>query len=283
VARRLERATGSQVRIQDLVYNLFTSTFKATGIEAGRTSNPFLKVGRVVLRSPLLRGGGARGREISLVEVRDVQVTLPAAWIRRPYRRPSRRRFWVRRGEVSNASVVIELSSGPLKLERAHLVVRDLTVPTAAAGKPPAFRGQLQLKVKRAEAGAMASNIIARGSLQRTRLAVKRFTARLPDGSLSLQGSVDFGGRRGVGPFSLEGKIRLEVAGRKGPVKLQGPVRLTGPRLAKLVLKGQLRASGGKLPARGGIDGAPPLGLRIKIPGQGVLRGTLAQWRLRRR
>lgn len=274
IARRIQRATGVKVRIRKLVYELFTSTFVGEGISVGPAGRPYVVIPDLKLELSLMAKGA--GATVALVEVRKPRLRARAAWLKRLYRFPVQRQTTVRVGQIVGGRATIELDGGQIVLDGLALTVKGLAVPVTRAGTPPALTGDVSLRAAHVRLGALALKDLALdGTLTGKALEVKRLSLGLPGGTATLAGNVGFGGKKGPGPVDLSGSFEAVI---DGGAKLTGTVRISGKTLDRLVLGGKVE--GGKLPASGGLEGAPALDLRMRA-GRRALRGTLRAWRLR--
>jgi hypothetical protein len=275
VARRIKRATGLRVRIHDLVYEVFTSSFVGKGIEVGPKGRPIVRIPD--LRAKLVLFSSRPGTTLAKVRARGPSARVPSGWIERPYRYTLYRSVSVRAVEISDAKVTVLLDRrGRVELSGIQLKLLGLKVPKTKAGRAPAMSGAITLKIKRVSfAGLELSDLTLEGRLDGKALRVRRLVAGAPGGRVSLKGSIGLGpARGGLGPFDLSGAA-------SGPA-LKGTVKLAGPSLARLVLEGKLDLQRGKkVPRRGGTRGAPA-SLRLKLRlGKRTLGGTLRRWRVR--
>jgi len=274
IARRIQRATGVKVRIRKLVYELFTSTFVGERIAVGPAGRPYVVIPDLKVELSLLAKGP--GATVALVEVRKPRLRARAAWLKRIYRFPVHRQTTVRVGRLVGGHATIEVDGGQIVLDGLALTVEGLNVPVTRAGTPPAVTGDVSLRAAHVRIGALALKDLALdGTLTGKALEVKRLSLGLPGGAATLAGSVGFGGKRGPGPVDLSGSFKAAI---DGGATLAGTIRISGKTLDNLVLGGKVE--GGKLPARGGLEGAPALDLRMRA-GRRRLRGTLRGWRLR--
>ena len=276
VARRIQRQTGIPVRIADLIYNPFNSTFSGKKIEAGPRAAPLLSLAQIKLKIVLLPS--RPGISVANIEARGLRLRIPASWLgRRSIELRSYRRVSLRRGNLSNARVQVwGGSKGALAtLEGVQLSVSKVSVPALRKGRPIRLSGGIWLTAKRLVSdGLVLSGIALQGSLAGSRLQVKQLAARLLGGPMLLSGHVGL-----PGEVDLAGKVKLRPWGAAGPT-LEGPVRLRGKSLDRLTLSGKLSASGPVLKQHGRGTGPLPVKLRVKL-GRRWLKGRLSRWRIR--
>jgi hypothetical protein len=274
VAERIQRATGVRVKIRKLVYELLTSTFVGEGIEAGPKRDPHLTIPKLKVELVLLAKGP--GRTVALVEVRRPRARLLPAWLQRLYRYPVHQPVTVRVARLVDGRVTVPLSrDAAIVFSGVQVTVKGLKVPVTKAGAAPALTGELSIKAARVALGERTLGALAlEGTLAADHLDLRRLTLGLPGGELSLTGRIGFGdNKRGLGPIVLSGSFAV-----RDP-EIKGTVRLSGRSLRRLTARGRLEGGKG-LSRRGGVKGAPPLDLRMRI-GARKLQGTLDSWRLR--
>jgi hypothetical protein len=277
-ARRIERATGVKVRIRKLVYEVFTSTFVGRGIEAGPAGRPLLAIPELKVELVLLAKGP--GTTVAMIDAHKPRIALHARWARRPYRFPNPTPATVRVARIRKGRVTIHVDGGTIALSGVDATIRNLRVPAFKAGEAPALRGEIRLGASEVKVGSLAlAGLRLEGQLAHKELRVRRLRLGLPGGEVTLSGTVGLGGgKTGPGPVTLSGPFKVALRDGKGPA-LQGTLRLTGKSLSRLTLAGQLGPPAA-LPRRGGLEGAPPLDLRMKA-GKRRVRGTLRRWRVR--
>jgi len=274
VAERIQRATGVRVKIRKLVYELLTSTFVGEGIEAGPKRDPHLTIPKLKVELVLLAKGP--GKTVALVEVRRPRIRLLPAWLERLYRYPVHQPVTVRVARLVDGAVTVQLArDAVIAFSGVQVTVKGLQVPATKAGVAPALTGELSIKAARVALGERTLGALAlEGTLAADHLEVRRLTLGLPGGELRLTGRIGFGdNKRGLGPIALSGTF-----GVRDPA-IKGTVRLSGRSLRRLSARGRLEGGEG-LSRRGGVKGAPPLDLRMRI-GKRRLQGTLDSWRLR--
>ena len=278
MARRIQRAIGVKVRIRDLVYDLFTSTFVGKGIEVGPPKRPHLKLPHLKLKLVLLAGGP--GATVALVEVRRPRATLQLRWIDRFYRFSVHQPTTVRVGRLTGGRLTLGTGAGKIQLRGLNVTVKNLKVPVSKVGVPPALTGTVKLEAGQIKVGSLElGRLVLSGKLDRSRLVVDRLTLGLPGGEVTLGGTIGFGdARNGPGPFALIGPFTATLGEGATVAVLRGKLALKGPTMQKLTLSGKLDGKG--LPRRGGIKGVPALDLRLRV-GKRSLRGTLRRWRIR--
>jgi hypothetical protein len=278
VARRIERATGVKVRIRKLVYELFTSAFVGKGIEAGPPGRPHLVIPDLRVELVLLAKGP--GTTIALVDVRRPRINLRGGWARRLYRFANHRQATVRAARIRKGRVTLNADDFAVKLSGVNVTIRNLHVPTFKPGAAPALRGTLELDARKVRVGKLElDGLRLEAKLAKKQLEVERLRLGLPGGEVTLTGTIGFGGgKTGPGPVALSGPFKVALRDGKGPA-LEGTIRLTGRSLNRLRLAGKLGPTA-SLPRRGGLEGAPPLNLRMQS-GRRRVRGTLRRWRVR--
>lgn len=281
VARRIARATGLEVTIDDLVYELFRSTFKASGISVGPSPSgkpPYLKVARVRAKVPIFKGGSAR--HVSLVRVRSPHAVIPGAVLSRLCRRRGGRPAVVARAEVKDGILSIGLGRGKrVTLRGIALRARRLRLVPARGKTGPLIHGHVELTADAVELpGLILGSLSLRGSLSRGKLEVERLSLGLGGGGrVELTGRTNLG-CGGVGPVTMKGTVKGRLWGRE----VTGKLRVTGRLVEGLRVSGELvPAAGSKLPRRGGARRAPPIRLRMRVDGGGRLQGSLRRWRIR--
>jgi hypothetical protein len=276
MARRASRLTGVPVRIGELNYNIFSSTFQGRRIEVGPRGRPLLRLPRLTLKLDLL--SSIDGLSVPRIEAPGAAAALPDGWISRSLSLRTQRGVSVALLRSTGARLKIAGPRGTtLTLRDVTLVLRRLRAPRLRPGRTPSLRGQLSLRAGGGSVGGLPiSRLVLEGRLAGRQLRITRLALRLLGGSLTLAGTLSL---RGLGPgkLRLSGVAEIPVPGSRG--KLKGRVRLSGPSPAALTLSGRLR---GPSPARrrGTLEGNARVRLRVVL-GRRRLSGTSNRWRIR--
>ena len=270
VARRIRQQTGVPVRIGDLVYNVFNSTFLGKKIAAGPPRRPFLRLEKVKLKMELM--ADRPGTTVANVEATGARARVAVKYLGRPLMR-AYQMLTVKRGLISGPRVAVVGPRGPqISCKGFHFSVANLVVPP---GRSPQMSGEVWLTIRSmAVGGHLISGLALKGKLRGASVIISRVTASFMGGPITLSGTVELGGA-----VDLTGDVALRPWGANGP-PLTGKVSIKGPSPHRLTLSGSLTTRKPLRRHRGALRSAPEIKLRVRI-GKRRLGGTLKRWRIR--
>ncbi|MCA9665422.1 MAG: hypothetical protein KC503_07535 [Myxococcales bacterium] len=282
VAKRLASRLGVPVKIGELVYRLFQGTFVVGNLRIGPAGAPFLSLGSAEIRLASIRNR----RHLSSLEASNARARVPLAWLTRRIRRrlPATEALSLNDLRLDKARVVVvDGARRALSVEGLSVRGSGLKVSSARVGQLPKASGQLRIKARRAQLGAIeASDIEIVARLDAHGLTVELLEAKILGGKVSLSGRVPLRGLV-IGRINLRGNARVQPQG-KGSPRWAGSVTLGGTLRGGVRLRGRLHRVGGSgkvTPAKGSAPKAPKLRLDVRLGKRHRLRGTLARWTLR--
>lgn len=279
LTERVRQATGLDLSVGTLNYEVFTSTFVATDVEAGHNKHNYLQLGTLRIEASLAAGADGAVM-LPQIEGRGGQIDLPSAWFGLVPQNPGNRPVKVGLVRFSDVNVQVSFDRGrKLKCSGAKLEISDLNIASAARGKIPPVTAKIKLSAEKLALGDLnLTDVELAGSLGKGNLTITYLRGKLLNGKVDLKGQVRLaGGKWGVVKLNGQADVRLVDDNN---AKITGVIKLKGGSLMKLSLEGDLKSSV-KLASRKNEDPvAPLLPLKIKIGSQ-TLTGSLANWQLK--
>ncbi|MCC6749580.1 MAG: hypothetical protein IT371_18085 [Deltaproteobacteria bacterium] len=278
VAERLRERLGVPVRIGEVAYQLFESTFVARRIALGAPGLVSLSVAEVRLRTSLLQGGG---RGVERVQVRELAASLPAAQLGRGLRVAQAAKVRVEHGQVEGGTIRVVCEGGArVELAGLRATLRGLAIQVDKPGAAPRLEGQVTLTAERLTVGALRfTELSLEARFSEHELVIERLAGKGLDGAFALKGGLVWS-KSAVGPLSLAGRAEVGPLGQGAPA-LVGQISVVAHSRRGLSVTGQLEPKGaGTLPSAGGLPGLPTVKMQLAI-GKRTLRGTGTRWRLR--
>ncbi len=273
VARRIRQATGVPVRIGDLVYNVFNSTFRGKKISAGPSRLPFLRLKTIKLKLELM--ADRPGTTVSKLEATGMRALVHTRYMKRPLMVNTYKMVTVRSAAVSGRVTVMGRRGPQIVCEGVHFSVTNLVIPVTRYGRRPSLSGDIRLSVKSIDIGGQVlTGVALTGKLDGPKVVVKSATATYLGGRVSLSGQIGL-----PGVIDLRGDVSMRPWGPGGP-DVVGKVRIKGPGVDRLVLTGRLTTNRNPKRRSGTSGSALPIKLQVRV-GKRKLRGTLRRWRLR--
>jgi hypothetical protein len=278
IAQQIQRQIGVQVRIKDLVYNLFTSTFTGTGIEAGPRKAPLLRIPKIQVKVELLSESGV-DRTIAKIDIVGPHATLDTTKLEKTMG-GNYQSVHIRHLRIAKGKLTLRFAAGRLTLTGIDGYLKGFRALRWPSKGRPDLAGDLRMTVDSVSWSKQPlGKLLLTGRLNKDKLLLESFVLNGPDYQARLNGTASFG-RWGtlLGAIQLSGTVQLNLGPQIQTAK--GKIRVEGKTPRQLKLFGTLKTSSHKLPSRGGIKTAPSLYLRLRINNK-RLRGTLKRWRLR--
>jgi len=241
LGQQLEKVLGIPVRIGQLSYDLFTSTFNLKGFEIGSKQAPWAQIPFARISHRLMAQDGI---DISRVEIRDPIIRVHTRWFDFPLNSKALGKLSLEKLRIQNGYLYLLGALDKLQwvFNEVSIEGEHIQVQVRSKTRRIMIKGSFSLKAQLKIAQESWGPIILRGNFKGDSLEVEEFALESPQLTFNLMGRVGMA-RGKLGPVRLMGKGNFQNdAFPKGA----GDIKIIGTSILKSIMSVHIQ-SGGKI------------------------------------